>query len=158
MQIIVVGDTHGHLEDINRELKRHQADCLLFTGDFLADGMDLAANLAIPFYGVSGNCDRSHRDIQEQLLKIDDIRIYIIHGHQYGVKTSLMKLYYRALEVGANVVLYGHTHIPKAEEIDGIWFVNPGSPVFPRSGHPGTYALVSIEEGIVAVDIMDLEK
>ena len=43
------------------------------------------------------------------------------------VSTSLYKLTLRAKELGANVVFYGHTHIPLIEEIDGIKLVNPGA-------------------------------
>ncbi len=153
MRIAVVGDTHGHTSVIEKELARRRFDYLLFTGDFLKDGLDLAGELSVPFYGVSGNCDRSFRDINEQLLRMGPFKIYIVHGHQYGVKHGLMKLYYRACELDADIVLFGHTHVATVEEIDGIWLINPGSPVNPRAGSQPSYVVINIEGEDMNADI-----
>ena len=49
------------------------------------------------------------------------------HGHLYNVIFGMDRLYYLAKENNCNLVLYGHTHIQKMEEHDGIIFLNPGS-------------------------------
>ena len=43
------------------------------------------------------------------------------------MKQSLMGLYYNAKEMGADIVLFGHSHLYGAEMKDGILFLNPGS-------------------------------
>ena len=45
-----------------------------------------------------------------------------------------------AHENGADIVLYGHTHIPRAERLDGIWFLCPGSI------REGSYGIVDITD------------
>lgn len=153
MRIAVVGDTHGHIKEIQKELEALQPECLLFTGDFLSDGRKLASRLALPFYGVAGNCDRSPAETQEKLVRVHNQLVYIVHGHQYGVKQGLMRLYYRAAEVEATIVLFGHTHMPMAEQVNGIWMVNPGSPSNPRGGSEPSYVLMDIEEESVSISI-----
>lgn len=156
MLIAVVGDTHGHIKEIQAALEGLKLDGMLFTGDFLSDGRRLGKRLSLPFYGVAGNCDRGSEDIQERLLDVEGHRIFIVHGHQYGVKHGLLKLCYRAAELEAEAVLFGHTHMPMAEEIDGIWLVNPGSPSNPRGGSLPSYALLEIEEGAIRAFIRHL--
>lgn len=156
MRIAVVGDTHGHINAVQAELDRLRPECLLFTGDFISDGRKLGQRLQLPFYGVAGNCDRHAGDVQEKLLRVHRQLLYIVHGHQYGVKQSLMRLFYRAEELDATVVLFGHTHMGMAEKVGGIWLVNPGSPSNPRGGSLPSYALLEIDEESVGASIIYL--
>lgn len=121
-------------------------DHLFFTGDFYNDGLKLARRLNIGWTGVTGNCDFGSKGRQEQLVTYAGQSFYLIHGHQYGAKRSLVSLFYRGLEVGANVVLFGHTHVPVCERIDGIWMINPGSASLPRYGSGCSYALIDLGE------------
>lgn len=59
---------------------------------------------------------------------------------------SLMNLRYRAEEVGANVVCFGHSHIAGAELIDNMLFINPGSIILPRLRKEKTYAILEVDE------------
>ena len=54
-------------------------------------------------------------------------KIFMCHGHRYGVKYSYNSIYYRGKEVGADIVLFGHSHLPIIEECDGLTLMNPGS-------------------------------
>ena len=49
------------------------------------------------------------------------------HGHKYGVKYGYNSIYYRGKEVRADIVLFGHSHLPIIEEYDGLTLMNPGS-------------------------------
>ena len=49
------------------------------------------------------------------------------HGHKYNVKSSLLPITYKGKEVGADIVLFGHTHRAYLDEIDGMTIMNPGS-------------------------------
>lgn len=60
------------------------------------------------------------------------------------MKYDLAKLRYRALELEADIALFGHTHVSQIEYIDGIWFINPGSPTLPRNG-VRSVAIIGIE-------------
>ena len=69
-------------------------------------------------------------------------RTFPTHGHRYHVKFGYQRLEYAAREVGAQVVLFGHTHVPYCEQYDGLWLLNPGA----CGGQNGSYGLVIIED------------
>lgn len=143
--IAAVADTHGQVDTIIAQLIKARPDYLLFAGDFYRDGRAIAKKLQIEAAVVSGNSDRLHRDRQQLVVDFERHRFLLIHGHQYGVKQSLNRLYYYALELEVNAVVFGHTHSPFCELMGDIWMVNPGSPVKPRHLGPGSFALIQTD-------------
>lgn len=149
MRLAVVGDTHGDIAAAVRLLKeRIKPDLLLFTGDYVKDGRKIAADLKLPSHLVAGNCDGKGAGRLEEIVAIGNERILLTHGHNYRVKTTMLPLKLRAEELGATAVCFGHTHVAVCERVDGIWFINPGSPTYPRSGGPSLAVLEIGEEGI----------
>ena len=71
--------------------------------------------------------------------------ILLTHGHGYSVKSSLLPLRRRALELDVQLVLYGHTHLPALSEEEGVLFCNPGSCMGDR-----LYAEIELQDGKVA--------
>jgi hypothetical protein len=130
---------------------------VIHTGDFYQDALFLADQLGVEIHAVVGNCDRCVPGPQEEVLEICDHRIYLTHGHLYGVKQGLLRLDYRAREVRAELVIFGHTHVPQNEEVNGIRYLNPGSIAWPRIPEQFTYALMRLEPGVpVAVELFTL--
>ena len=77
-------------------------------------------------------------------LEFDDVRVFMTHGHIYGVKRDLTALAGAAKDAGAQLALFGHTHIQHMEERNDITLLNPGTAGrFGRSG----YAVVEITDG-----------
>ncbi len=154
MLIAVTGDTHGRIDAVKNELERKRLDYLLHTGDFYADGIRLAYHLGIDFSGVRGNCDTGPRGKQEEMLDLAGHRFCILHGHRHRVKTTLNDVYYHGLEIGAEVVVFGHTHTPCCDFQDGIWLINPGSPSLPRSGSMASYVLIKAGKDFLLPEII----
>ena len=74
-------------------------------------------------------------------------RIFVTHGHAYGVKSGLGRLIDKAESVGADIALYGHSHIPDLTYMRGISAFNPGSISMPRQeGRRCTYGTIEISE------------
>ena len=140
MSILVISDTHGLVREVEQVVKRHpQVEQILHCGDFCVD------HQRKPFTGmvlVRGNGDTARAVPTERQIGWRDLRIFQTHGHLYGVKSSLLRLQYRAEETGANVVLFGHSHIPVCGVERGILFLNPGSLRSPRGFDKPTYAIV----------------
>ncbi len=122
MKLLVVSDIHGRYERLIDLMELHaDADALVFLGDGVRDLYRAGANL-YPFtiYAVKGNCDVSSvfvsdgsKDAPSELtFTLDGFRFYAIHGHTKAVKSSLTNAICAAVEKGADVLLYGHTHIP----------------------------------------------
>lgn len=150
MLIAVVADTHGETKGICRHLKQWEPDMLIFAGDYYRDGEKIAQSLQIDYHGVRGNCDRSEtRAGDEEIITVMDKKFYVLHGHLYGVKQSISRLYYRAMELEADVVIYGHTHAAQVEQIDRLWMINPGSASRPRFDNRGSYVLIELQKGVI---------
>ena len=114
MRFLIFSDSHGHPECINEALARAgHFDGVIFLGDGLRD----LPYCDIPpekLYSVKGNCDLFYfgeeGSPEQRLLILENKRIFITHGHRYGVKSSLDSLIYAATERDADIVLFGHTH------------------------------------------------
>lgn len=134
MKIVLTSDNHGRKDLLDFIVSKENADYYLHAGD-----SEMSQELINPFITVRGN--RDHKSLPTfREINIDGVKIFLTHSHLYNFK-ELLKI---AKLNKIDVVVYGHTHIYKAEQIDGIWFVNPGSLARPRGGNPKTYAVMSI--------------
>jgi len=150
-KIVVVSDTHGNLsalESIYQIMK--ESDYIFHLGDHQRDIMLFAREFGDKIHSVKGNCDMGGGD---EIVEIDGVKILITHGSDYGVKSSLTRLSFRAKEVGAKVVFYGHTHVAKIDEFDGITFINPGA----MTGFlDKTYCYAVLYNGKLTAKIVDI--
>ncbi|MFD1850128.1 metallophosphoesterase family protein [Oceanobacillus bengalensis] len=141
-KVLIVSDSHGLTEELSAIKARHQISNLIHCGD---SELDFNTDELEGFYKVRGNCDMDSMFPNEEVITIDGLTFFVTHGHLYNVKMNLMKLSYRAEEVGANVICFGHTHIAGAEKIDRQLFINPGSIRLPRNRPEPTYAVMEWE-------------
>lgn len=158
MWVGVLSDSHGDVGRAEQAVKAMGAvDLVIHAGDFYQDALYLEHRLGVDVHGVVGNCDRGAPGPLEEILVLCGHRIYLTHGHLYGVKRGLMRLTYRAQEVDAEMVIYGHTHVPQNEEVDGIHYLNPGSVAWPRVPGQCKYALIRLDAGVpIVVDMFTL--
>jgi len=108
-------------------------------------------------HGIAGNCD--FNGPPDCLFEQHGKRIWLTHGHRYGVKGGTEHLAYEAAERGADICLFGHTHIASAQMQDGIWLMNPGSIAFPRGYERESYGIIDITEaGNVTVSVVETSR
>jgi len=141
MKLLVVSDSHGltsELVDLKKEYQ-HKVDAMIHCGDseLPADSDEMQG-----FMSVRGNCDYDRSYPLDITENIKGNTIFVTHGHHYNVKMTLMNLSYKAKEVGADFVFFGHSHALGAEIIDGTLFLNPGSIFMPRGRLEKTYAII----------------
>ena len=138
----MLSDTHGNRARVNALLPlMREADFVFFCGDGIYDLLSLN-ELSGKLYAVGGNCDGCGD--KELFLEIEKKKIFLTHGHRYGVKRSFSALSLRAEELGADIVLFGHTHTALSEQVGGTLFVNPGT-LSPYSAH-ASYAYLAFDE------------
>ncbi len=77
-------------------------------------------------------------------------RIFMTHGHLYGVKTGLGAVLNAAVTRSADILLFGHTHRVHKELFNGMLVVNPGSVGLGLK----TYAVLEIKHGAVECSIV----
>ena len=144
MKLVVMSDSHGDKETV-KAVSALSADAIFHCGDSELSFDDPVLHT---MYKVRGNCDRDVRFPLSVVADVQGKKVLVVHGHEHDVKSSLMGLYYSALEHGANIVLFGHSHLYGAEMKDGILFVNPGSTMQPRGGREATYAVIEWDESV----------
>lgn len=143
MRILVVADTHGSpslLLDAVRQAGK--PDMLLHLGDGQRDCAVLEPIYDGQIIRVRGNCDFGPYDEMEHLIPLDGAIIFATHGHLYDAKITLNKLWFKGREVGADIVCFGHTHVPLLERQGEITLLNPGS-----LRHVKTYAIIEVSNG-----------
>lgn len=147
MKIGVMSDSHGSKEAILRAVKvTGDVAVWIHAGDYDSDTDLLAKASGVKVISVAGNCDGFHATSpQEEFLELCGKRIWICHGHQYDVKSSTRELVWMANEYGADVAIYGHTHIPDLRKVEKLLVLNPGSVARPRYPYP-TCIRLEIEE------------
>ena len=147
MKIAVFSDTHQQIGDAARVIDREQPDLVIHLGDHIRDAYTLAGQFPhTPMEWVPGNCDYAPGEPETKLLTLNGIRIMITHGHHYRVKYELDALLNAAYFQGADMVLFGHTHRPVNDRVEGIYVVNAGSA---GMGSSPTWALIELEPGAV---------
>jgi putative phosphoesterase len=134
-------------------LKAHslskQSEIIVHLGDGLSDADLIRDLLNANVISVAGNCDLGSSAPRELLWECEGKRVLLTHGDAYGVKAGLEKLKRRALEVKADLVLFGHSHLATQELYSDILFLNPGTMM--NAALNKSYAIVDISaDGIFA--------
>ena len=161
MRLLILSDSHRYMNFMERCVEVFRPDCVIHLGDYYPDGHNL--RLLAPnavFYQVPGNCDGYSCDpcLPRILMPtIGGVRFYLTHGHQHHVKQTLSYLLRDARTAGAQVVLYGHTHIQDLHwEADGLLVMNPGA-----AGFGGSAGLIELGNGTITASrllgLVDLE-
>ncbi len=150
MRVAAISDTH--LPRGQRRLPRacvdrlQEADAILHAGDFtsLAALEELRA-LGPPVHAVAGNVDEL--DVvsvlpHELVVELAGMRVALVHdaGPAEGRAARLLA-HFRDV----HAVLYGHTHQPHVEEVEGVWILNPGSPTERRRAPARTMLMLTID-------------
>lgn len=152
MKALIFSDSHGSFTPMMEAIEREKnISTVIHAGDVLRDVEDLKA--AYPNYNiiyVVGNNDFWHSDEpEERFFALGGVKIFLTHGHKYSVKYSTAALWRRAKELGAQVAVFGHTHMRLCEQQGGIWLFNPGSA---RS----SYGVLEAENGQVKLSIYEV--
>ena len=147
MKILVLSDSHASLFHMRRLISQLQPEQAVHLGDHYDDGEALALeNPHIRFHQVPGNCDRFRcaPDLPQTLCyDIGGVRFFMTHGHLHGVKSGPGHLLAEARKNGAQMVLYGHTHVAACFPYEGMWVMNPGS----CGSGSGSAGLLEITDG-----------
>ncbi|WP_220738815.1 YfcE family phosphodiesterase [Leuconostoc miyukkimchii] len=152
-KFLIVSDVHGDRDILSQIIDkwRPHVDGLFFNGDSELSAQDNV------FDGVStviGNMDYDPNFAESNTVTLKDVTFFQTHGHLYDVRAfnawaNLEKLDTSAEKNGAQIVLFGHTHLDGAVAYNNKLFINPGSttlPKGPRSIIGGTYALLLVEQ------------
>jgi putative phosphoesterase len=152
--VVVLADTHirrGGTRRLPDAAYAHleRADVVLHAGDILVGQvLDELSGFA-PVHAVLGNNDLELVGVLPEVLELDieGVKVGMVHDSgQSGGRARRMRRMFPA----ADVVVFGHSHIPWLEPgVDGQLLLNPGSATERRRQPVHTLATLDIEDGAV---------
>lgn len=148
MKIIVLSDTHMPKRAkelpacLIKDLKT--ADLIIHAGDWQVSSAYTMLSAFANVEGVHGNVD--NEEIKslfpaKKIIQAGKFSIGIVHGHGTGKTTER-----RAVEAfrgdQVDCIIYGHSHIPAMNYLEGILLFNPGSPTDKRRQKQYSYGII----------------
>ncbi len=155
MRIVAFSDSHGKIWGIYDVLKKQpNADWYVFLGDGCEEFEEIKEMYPNKnFVGVRGNRDSFSRLPSEYTLDINGTKIFCTHGHNYYVKGGTGVIFEKAKDLGAKIILHGHTHVAAHEYRDGIHLICPGA----LSGRNASFAWVDVLDEAILHNIVELD-
>ena len=167
MKILVFSDSHGASDNIKKAMALHpDAEVVFFLGDGLSD-IEPYLNLrpTCTWLFVRGNCDYTGSVLGFSAEKTASItlmnkKIVYTHGDLYGVKYGYDGVIRLAEERGAEIVLFGHTHVRTEKYIPtengGVYIFNPGS-IGGTYGSVSSYGVITLTDNGVLLSHGELD-
>ena len=146
----VISDTHGLLRPEAAESLRG-VDRILHAGDLGAPEILKELESIAPVTAVRGNVDIggwARKLPLSEVIQVEGVSIYMLH--------ILEKLDLKPEAAGFRIVVYGHSHVPKIEETNGVLYFNPGSAGPRRFKLPVTVGRLIVEKDVVRSEIIEL--
>jgi uncharacterized protein len=161
VRVAVISDTHGDLSRLDQaRTLLGPVDWLIHAGDYHRDAQPVAERLGVPAHrvrAVVGNCDYLMAEPALDLFEIEGVRMLLTHGHHYGVKHTLDRIFFKAQEARVQVAIFGHSHVAVNATDSGILLLNPGSLSQPRlPGDPPSCALLELQNGKAHAQILSI--
>ena len=152
MQVVVLSDTHAPRRWKSCPpavaLRLRGADLILHAGDVCTAGVLDELSGYAPVRAVLGNNDGA--DVAAwgapEVLEFDVAGLRVAMIHDSGAKQGRLARMRRTFPA-AQLVVFGHSHIPLDETDGDLRIFNPGSPTDRRSQPHGTIGLLRVEEG-----------
>jgi putative phosphoesterase len=149
-RIGIISDTHGLLRPEAERLLTG-VDHVIHAGDIGHPDIIAALGRIAPVTAIKGNVDtgdwaREYADTE--FARLGDRLIFVLH--------DLKNLRIDPVALGIDVVVSGHSHVPKIDTVDGVLYLNPGSAGRRRFRLPITLATLDITSDGMRPVIYDL--
>ena len=144
MRIGLISDTHNQLRPQVFAIFEGVA-LVLHAGDIGDADILVELETIAPVHAVMGNTDSPAlrpRVRDEVMLELEGHRVTVVHGHMLGSPNAGLL---RAAYPTADVIVYGHTHRQRVDELDGCLIVNPGAAGAARFDLKPSVAILTLE-------------
>ncbi len=160
MKFLIASDIHGsakYCEMLLSAFKDEKADRMLLLGDILYHGprndlpeeyapkkiIEMLNPLKDKLLCVRGNCDTEVDQMvldfpilaDYAVIPVGDRLLYASHGHKFGLHNP------PPLSKG-DILINGHTHVPKCENMGDFVYLNCGSVSIPKEASPHSYVIL----------------
>jgi putative phosphoesterase len=151
----VISDTHGLVRPEALEALRG-ADHIIHAGDIGGQHVVDALRKIAPLTFVNGNNDPGSEGLDIVRVRFGDLRILVTHILPRPRKPHRHVLESLAREP-ADIVVFGHSHLPHNEMIGGVRYFNPASAGPRRFDYPVSAGLIeSGETRHIALDALSV--
>jgi uncharacterized protein len=147
----IISDTHGLLRPEARRVLAH-VDHIIHGGDIGDPEIITALRKIAPVTAIRGNVDTDEWATgfaETEFVQLAGRLIYVLH--------DLNTLQIDPAAEGIDVIVSGHSHVPKINTVDGLLYVNPGSAGRRRFNLPITLASLEVAPDGLKPIIHDLE-
>ena len=131
-------------------------DLILHAGDIVDLSVLDDLNAIAPVEAVAGNMDDSEVHMKlpfKKVLLIGKYRVGLIHGK---FKIDIQREMIRKEFDTVDLIVYGHSHAPFWGRVDGVYFLNPGSPTDKRYAPYNSVAILEVGEGLLKAEIIKI--
>lgn len=151
MKVLIVSDTHRNEDNLIKALEKEaNLDLLIHCGDVEGAEYEIEHYAGCKTLFVAGNNDYFSRLSRELETQIEELRVWVTHGHNYYVNANPEYIKKEAKARKMDVVMYGHTHRPVIEQTKDLIVINPGSLTYPRQeGRRPSYAVLETENSTI---------
>ncbi len=158
MKIIIISDTHLSSDSVPAYLSElfDNYEMIIHAGDFDTLPFYRALEATGKLKAVHGNSDEpAVKEIlpEKLVFEVEGVKIGVIHEASLSIVDTTATRY-MALEMGVDVLIFGHLHRPIIEKSDVI-LICPGSPTKPRMSDPCAVEL-EIKDGAVTTNIIPI--
>ena len=150
-RIGIISDTHGLLRP-EAERRLAGVDHIIHGGDIGRPEIIDALRRIAPVTAIRGNVDIDDWAVaypETEVVRLAGKAIYVLH--------DLKTLQIDPIARGIDVVVSGHSHVPKIDTADGVLYLNPGSAGRRRFGLPITLATIDVTPDNLRPEIHDLD-
>ncbi len=160
MKLLVFSDSHrANITDMLALIDEEKPDAVAHLGDLVSDVEDIHfVYPELPVYNVRGNNDWGDDETPNSLVvPAEHVRLFLTHGHLYGVRRDTKRLAEAARAENCQVALYGHTHRAEIHQEDGVLVANPGSISMPYTAQPPSYLRLTIQGDTIESELVYLK-
>ena len=160
MLIGLISDTH--IPDRARIIPQNvldafkDVDLIIHAGDLTIQAVIDELEEIAPVMAIQGNMDRvAGLDLPKaRTIDVEGVKIGVAHGVVYP-RADTQQLLYLAKQLDVDILVTGHSHQPKIEQVEDVLLLNPGSPIVPRLADR-TVMLLEINDKNVDVEIIKI--
>lgn len=160
MLIGLISDTH--IPDRARAIPEKvltsfkDVDLIIHAGDLTTTRVIDELEEIAPVIAIQGNMDRvaGLKLPNAKIIEAEGVKIGVAHGEVYP-RGDTQQLLYLARQLDVNILVSGHSHQPKIEQVEDVLLLNPGSPIVPRLADR-TVMLLEINDKNVDVEIIKI--
>lgn len=141
MKIGVISDTHGFLDPRVEKLFAG-VDHILHAGDIGDPIIELELKFIAPVTVVQGNVDIGLPFKLTEIVTLAEKKFLVHHITNPWALSETLEPQIRKQQPDA--VIFGHTHKPFAQVVDGVFFFNPGYAGKPKFGAERSVAILTV--------------